>query len=96
VTTVWDESEVAKRALELFRIELEVRSAYDACLRRTEKFERKNSIDRVDHQDSAYVAYTAKKFDVYQDAKRAAKRAKDRLTTACSNCLNGDPAKGAA
>jgi hypothetical protein len=103
VTRVWDEVEVATRALEAFTLEREAERAYGAAIQRAEQFKEENELDRVDHKSEAFRTYTATEWDAYLVAKGGAKAAKARLKTACRNCLYGaqkreqwvDPRSGA-
>ena len=89
VTRVWDEVEVATRALEAFTLEREADRAYGAAIQRAEQFKEENELDRVDHKSEAFRTYTATEWDAYLVAKGGAKAAKARLKTACRNCLYG-------
>ena len=89
VTRVWDEVEVATRALEAFTLEREADRAYDVAIQRAEQFKEENELDRVDHKSEAFRAYTATEWEAYLAAKGGAKAAKARLKTACRNCLYG-------
>jgi hypothetical protein len=91
VTRVWDEAEVATRALEAFKLERAADSAYQMAIIAAEEFKEQNGLDRVDHKDEAFREFTAKEWSAYLVAKDEARKAKDRLKTACRNCLYGAP-----
>ncbi|KLU21952.1 hypothetical protein EOS_32935 [Caballeronia mineralivorans PML1(12)] len=89
VTRVWDEAEVAKRALDLYALERTAVVAYDRAIERAEQFKESRGLERVDHKDPDFRRFTAKTWDAHLSAKAEVKLSKDRLTTACRNCLGG-------
>lgn len=88
-TRVWDESEVAKRALDLYALERTAVVAYDHAIERAQQFKEEHGLDRVDHKDEPFRRFTAEQWNSYLSVKGQVKLAKNRLTTACRNCLNG-------
>ncbi|NPT44330.1 hypothetical protein GNZ12_24070 [Paraburkholderia sp. 1N] len=91
VTRVWDEAEVAKRALDLYALERTAKCAFNSAIIMAEQFKEFNGLERVDHKDPAFRTYTAKEWDAYLVAKDEVKKAQARLKTACHNCLHGAP-----
>jgi hypothetical protein len=87
VTRVWNDAEVAKRALEVHSLVCDAAEAYRVAIKRASKFKERHGLERVDHKDPAFRAYTGKQWTTYVAAKREVKLAKARLTTACRNVL---------
>jgi hypothetical protein len=77
----------------MFRLERVAASAHYRAIERCDKFKEKHGLDRIDHKDEDFRAFTAKRWNKYLAAKQAVKLAKVRLDTGCRNCLYGAPVK---
>jgi hypothetical protein len=86
VTTIWNEAEVAKRALELHDLEFAAKEARHHMLNRARDFKEKHGINHVDLNDPKFRRFTAKALAGVIESKRETRKARTRLLTACRRC----------
>lgn len=85
--TKWTKEVVAERALDLYALERTAEHAHARAIGRCEKFKEKHDIERVNHADPDFRAFTKKTWGAYVEARHQANLAMRRLTTASRNYL---------